>query len=278
MALTISGLCTSVGGREVLTGVNLDVPAGSFVGLVGPNGAGKTTFLRSILGLIPHKGRVEVGAANEPNPTKRWGKWGKGRRPRAGYVPQSQGFAWDFPINVEDAVLTGRVIRPWQRVAAADYRAVGHALEQVQLRELKARPVAELSGGQKQRVLVARALVSEAPLLLLDEPFTGVDVPTQELLTDLFIRLSSEGMTVIMATHDLVAATHTCTHLAMLKGTIRAFAPPAQLTGATLWHEVFGLSAGSPLLGALAGAGNPAGAGAAAGAGNPTGALVGAGV
>lgn len=232
--LDVRDLCTKLGGRSVLENLNLEISAGSFVGLVGPNGAGKTTLLRSILELIPCRGKVTLQA-----------------EVGVGYVPQKHEFAWDFPISVEDTVLTGKRFKLWQRPTVEDYKAVNNALKQVHLSEVKDRPVAELSGGQKQRVLVARALVSHPQLLVLDEPFTGVDVPTQELLTDLFISLAKEGTVVLMATHDLVAAMHTCTHIAMLKGNIRAYDSPHNLTDPQLWCDVFSLKPQSPLLTAL---------------------------
>ncbi|MDT0269024.1 anchored repeat-type ABC transporter ATP-binding subunit [Streptomyces sp. DSM 44915] len=242
-ALAVRGLAVALGGRQVLHDVDLDLHGGDFMGLIGPNGAGKTTLLRSVLGLVrPTAGTVTVEGA----PIAR-------ARQRVGYVPQRHEFAWDFPISVADAVLSGRVRRiGWLRGAGvADYRAVNEALARVGMTELADRPVGQLSGGQRQRVLVARALVLRPGVLLLDEPFTGLDMPTQELLTDLFGALSREGRAVLMTTHDLAAALHTCGRLCLVNRTVVAAGTPAELRDAELWRAAFGIRAGSPLLATL---------------------------
>ncbi|MFC9064402.1 MULTISPECIES: anchored repeat-type ABC transporter ATP-binding subunit [Streptomyces] len=243
-ALSVEELTVELGGRDVLQRVSLDVEAKDFLGLVGPNGAGKTTLLRSALGLVRvSSGRVTV----EGRPVRL-------ARDRVGYVPQRHEFAWDFPISVADAVLSGRTRRVgWlRRPGVADHRAVNEALERVAMSGLRDRPVGQLSGGQRQRVLVARALALRPSVLLLDEPFTGLDVPTQELLTDLFVRLSrEEGQAVVMTTHDLLAAMHTCTRLCLINRTVVAAGTPGELRDAALWQRAFGIRDGSPLLRAL---------------------------
>lgn len=239
-ALTVSDLTVHLGGRRVLYDVNLHLDVGEFAGLIGPNGAGKTTLLRSILGLIPTEtGKVDVD-----------GKTGKQARSRIGYVPQRHEFAWDFPITVEDAVMTGRVRRiGWlRRPRVADFDAVAEALERVHMDHLRARPVGELSGGQRQRVLVARALALRPTLLLLDEPFTGLDMPTQELLIELFRELAGEDKAVLMTTHDLIGALHECSRLCLLNRTITADGPPAELNDPETWMRTFDIKATNPLL------------------------------
>ncbi|MGE3621325.1 MAG: anchored repeat-type ABC transporter ATP-binding subunit [Acidimicrobiia bacterium] len=229
-----------LGGRAVLRDVALEVSPGELVGLLGPNGAGKTTLLRSVLGLVRTRaGRVEVD-----------GRRGRAARARLGYVPQRHEFAWDFPISVERAVLSGRTGRLGllRRPGVADWRAVGEALERVHLADLRRRPVGELSGGQRQRVLVARALAVAPAVLLLDEPFTGLDVPTQELLSDLFVGLAAEDRAVLMTTHDLLGALTTCTRLVLLNGTVVAQGPPDDLRDRQVWMRTFGVGEGSPLL------------------------------
>lgn len=237
--LDVSGLAVDLGGRPVLRDVSLAIDAGEMVGVIGPNGAGKTTMLRSILGLVPHRGQVRTAGA-------------PGRRGRVaiGYVPQRHEFAWDFPISVERVVMTGRVGRLGigRRPRVSDWQAVGDAIDRVGLGDLHTRPVGELSGGQRQRVLVARALVIDPPLLLLDEPFTGLDLPTQELLTDLFATLAGEGHAVVMTTHDLLGALHACGRIVLLNGTVVADGPPTELKAPELWTAAFGVSAHSPLL------------------------------
>lgn len=234
------GLGVRLGGRDVLTDVSLELEAGQMVGLIGPNGAGKTTLLRTILGLIqPQAGTIDLGTRSP-----------KRSRGSLGYVPQRHEFVWDFPISIEDAVMTGRYRKVgwFRRPGLKDYRAVNSALGRAQLLDLRKRPVAELSGGQRQRVLVARALALESQLLLLDEPFTGLDMPSQELLTNLFTELVAEGRTILMSTHDLPHAMYTCDQLLMLNRTITASGTPEELNSRALWMDTFDVSQDSPLL------------------------------
>lgn len=238
--LLVEGLDVDLGGRPVLRGVHLAVDGGEFVGLIGPNGAGKTTLLRAILALI----RSRAGQVLVDGHVARRG------RSAVGYVPQRHEFAWDFPISVERAVLSGRTgrIGAWRRPGVADWRAVGDAIDRVQLAELRTRPVGELSGGQRQRVLVARALALEPAALLLDEPFTGLDMPTQELLADLFGELARDGKAVLMTTHDILGALHACTRIVLLNGTVIADGAPIDLRDEQLWMRTFGVAERSPLL------------------------------
>ncbi|GGL93403.1 anchored repeat-type ABC transporter ATP-binding subunit [Streptomyces fumigatiscleroticus] len=222
-----------LGGRTAVQDTCLTVRGGELLGLLGPNGAGKTTVLRAVLGLVPLAGGdVLIGGL----PAGR-------ARHLVGYVPQRHEFAWDFPVDVSGAVLSGRTrsIGWLRRAGAADRAAAEEALERVGLAELRRRPVGELSGGQRQRVLVARALASDPGLLLLDEPFTGVDVPTQELLNDLFGRLAAEGKGLLMTTHDLAAAARTCTRVALLNRTVVAEGGPGLLADPAQMLRAFGL-------------------------------------
>jgi manganese/iron transport system ATP-binding protein len=232
----MSGVTADLGGRPVLHDVDVRVDAGEFVALLGPNGAGKTTLLRAALGLVPlRRGSVHVGGAG------------------AGYVPQRHEFTWDFPASVQDAVLSGLVRRIglFRRPRVTHWQAVWDALDQVQLADLRTRPVGELSGGQRQRVLVARALVLSPPVLLLDEPFTGLDMPAQENLTDLFTTIARDRA-VVMATHDLAAAAYSCDRLILLNRTVIATGAATDLRDASLWMRTFAVGPGSHLLKALA--------------------------
>lgn len=218
--LTVNRLTAGYPGRPVLTDLSLTLEAGEFVGLIGANGAGKTTLLRSILGLVPTSGgRIEVLGAP---PAK--------ARGRIGYVPQKHLFQWDFPITVEQAVMSGRTraIGWFRRPRQADWEAVYSALARAELTGLKDRVVGELSGGQKQRVLLARALASNPQLLLLDEPFTGVDAPTQDLLNTLYRSLTADGLTILMSTHDMIAARAWCTRIVGVRGNLAVDAPAQQ--------------------------------------------------
>jgi manganese/iron transport system ATP-binding protein len=235
-ALAVEDLGVDLGGRPVLRDVNLSVDSGELVGLLGPNGAGKTTLLRCVLGLVRAKtGSIAVGGTAI-----------------VGYVPQRHEFTWDFPISVEQAVLSGRTGRLGllRRPGVADWRAVGDALERVRMTDLRRRPVGELSGGQRQRVLVARALAVGPEVLLLDEPYAGLDMPTQELLGDLFATLAREHA-VLMATHDLAAAVHDCDRLVLLNRTVIAAGPPHELRDRRVWMDTFEVGERSHLFTAL---------------------------
>nr|WP_012182759.1 anchored repeat-type ABC transporter ATP-binding subunit [Salinispora arenicola] len=239
-SIEIDQLDVDLGGRPVLRDIRLHLDRGELVGLLGPNGAGKTTLLRAILALAGTRaGRVLVE-----------GKPSRPGRSDIGYVPQRHEFTWDFPISVEQAVMSGRTGRMGllRRPGVTDWRAVGDALDRVELTELRRRPVGELSGGQRQRVLVARALALAPRILLLDEPFTGLDMPTQELLGHLFTSLAGEQHAVLMTTHDLASAVDTCTRLVLLNGRIVADGRPSDLQDAEPWTRTFGVSETSPLL------------------------------
>ncbi len=243
--LVVRGLAADLGGRPVLRDVDLGLAPGELVGLVGPNGAGKTTLLRSVLGLVRTRGGT---VTVDGRPVDR-------RRSGLGYVPQRHEFAWDFPISVEQVVLTGRVgTMGWARGPRADdWRAVAEALRLVAMDHLRERPVGELSGGQRQRVLVARALALRPSVLLLDEPFTGLDLPTQESLLAMLAGLAEEGRAVLMTTHDIVSALHTCHRVVLLDGTVVASGTADELRERPeAWTTTFGVGLDSPFLRVLA--------------------------
>lgn len=230
--LGIRGLDVWLGGREVLTGIDLTISAGGVHGLLGPNGAGKTTLLRTIMRLIP----CSSGEISTPG--------------GVGYVPQRHDVMWDFPITAQEVVMTGLTreigVLRWPR--RKHVQAVAEALHRVRMTTLRNRPISEMSGGQRQRVMIARALVRRPGLLLLDEPFTGLDMPTQELLTRLFTELAEEGTTLVMSTHDLTHALVVCDHLTLLNKTVIATGTPDELRHRALWMRTFEVSEHSPLL------------------------------
>ena len=241
--LDASGVSIRLGEQLVVTAVDLRVTAGELVGLIGPNGAGKTTLMRGVLGLVTlESGQIEV-----------FGRPPVAGRRLAGYVPQRHEFAWDFPIDVQGAVLTGRLAtrNPLCRAGVADRVAVADALDRVGLADLRRRPIEQLSGGQRQRVLVARALVVQPRLLLLDEPFSGLDAPTRDVLTEVITGFAAGGGAVVVTTHDLVAAAATCTRLCLLNRRVIADGPPGELKGTGIWMETFGVPAPHQLPGLL---------------------------
>ena len=231
--LVAEGLGVDYGPATVFKDVGLTVRAGEFVGLLGPNGAGKTTFMRALLGLVKaHSGVVEVA-----------GLRGKKLRDAVGYVPQRHSVAWDFPIDIYSMVLSGRLsLRPWWRPASReDHIAAARAIKRVGLWGLRGRPVEKLSGGQRQRVLVARALAREPELLLLDEPFTGLDIPTTEQLLELFRELVDSGVAVVMSTHNISEAVYSCDRLILFNRGIVADGSPEELADPQPWSATFGV-------------------------------------
>lgn len=238
--LNIENLHVSLSGRRILNDISVSCGQGELLGVLGPNGAGKTTLLRTMIGLVPAtSGTITVG-----------GDSGRKATDKIGYVPQRQDIAWEFPVTVAQLVMTGRGRHlGWFRgPKVSDWESVYAALDQVQMRAYADRPIAELSGGQRQRILIARALVTEPALLVLDEPFTGLDMPTQELLSLLFTTLTEGGTSLLMTTHDLTHATAICDRLVLLNRSVVASGSPEQLRDPQLWMDTFRVSAASPLL------------------------------
>ena len=194
-AIAVEDLTVAYGEHPALWDVDVVVPPGTLMAIVGPNGAGKTTLIRAVLGLVrPVAGRIEV-----------FGRPYADQRRLVAYVPQRTSVDWDFPTNVLDVVMMGRygslgwLRRPGRRERDA---AMG-ALEQVGLTDLATRQISELSGGQQQRVFLARALVQDARVYLMDEPFQGVDATTERAIVRLLQELRATGRTVVAVHHDL---------------------------------------------------------------------------
>jgi manganese/iron transport system ATP-binding protein len=201
----------------VVEDVDGTVPAGTSVALIGPNGAGKSTLIRAVLGLVPMvRGSVAV-LGRPPQASRR----------QVAYVPQADTLDAEFPVSAFQAVLMGRYPRVgWvRRPGAADRRAAFEALEAVGLAEQASARFGVLSGGQRQRVLLARAIAQEPRLLLLDEPFNGVDARSQELLLAALARLRAGGAAVVMATHDLGLAHLACDEVCLLNHHQIGFGP-----------------------------------------------------
>ena len=181
--------------KPVLTDVCFEIPEGKTIAIVGPNGAGKSTLLKGIMGLEPSiEGQVSF-----------FGETLAKKRQATAYVPQREEIDWDFPINVLDVVLMGRhgQLKLWQRPSQLDKDIAEQALKDLKMWEFKDRQISQLSGGQQQRVFLARALAQQATLYLMDEPFAGVDVATEQAIIELFKDLKSQGKTIICVHHDL---------------------------------------------------------------------------
>jgi len=197
-AVELHGVTAGYDDVVALEGVDLAIPRGSLVAIFGPNGGGKTTLLKLIAGLLkPWTGSVRV-LGGSPGDAAR----------RIAYVPQAELVDWSFPVSVRDVAMMGRFARlgPLRQPGPADRAAVAAALQRVGMAELASKQIGRLSGGQRRRAFLARAITAEADLYLLDEPVTGVDVPTQEDLMELLAGESAAGKTVIATTHDLAAA------------------------------------------------------------------------
>jgi zinc transport system ATP-binding protein len=231
-AVRFEGVWFGYGRADVLEDLTLDIAPGTFTALIGPNGAGKTTFLRLLLGLEkPRTGRVRV-----------FGRPPGARGLRIGYVPQRTGVPEGFPLSVEEAVLMGRyaVVGWGRRPGRADRAAARTALARVNLADAAGRRFGELSGGQQRRALIARALVGEPRLLLLDEPTAGLDPAAQARFYDMCCVLQrEERLTLIAASHDVdVVAQHADTVLLMDR-TVRAMGPPARVLSTDHLDQVY---------------------------------------
>ena len=186
------------GGYQALKNVSFEIAEGEMVFLTGHSGAGKSTLLKLMAGLLqPWSGRIEILGAPPGREAR-----------RVAYVPQAELVDWAFPVTVEDVVMMGRFPRlgPVRRPGQGDRRSVHDALEQVGMGDHLRTQIGRLSGGQRRRVFLARALAAEPDLFLLDEPVTGIDPTTQELLMDILEAQAERGKTVVATTHDLACA------------------------------------------------------------------------
>lgn len=175
----------------ILENINFTINKGSLVGIIGPNGAGKSTLLNTLIGLQPYtSGSIFI---NKPTPYS------------IGYIPQRASVDWDFPITVHEVVMMGRYphIPFYKSPSKEDYELVAYALDLVKMTHAYYKPIGELSGGQQQRVFFARALAQQASIYFLDEPFTGIDAPTEHDLITILKREKNDGKTIVMVHHDL---------------------------------------------------------------------------
>ncbi len=193
--LNVNQLTVNYDKTPVLWDLSLNIPSGVLVGIIGPNGAGKSTFIKAALGLVkPISGRVEF-----------FGQPLKKVRQRVAYVPQRESVDWDFPVTVRDLVIMGRYGRLglFHRPREADWVAADYYLNLVGMSDYAHRQISQLSGGQQQRVFLARALLQEADVYFMDEPFTGVDLATETVIVQMLQQLRASGKTVFVVHHDL---------------------------------------------------------------------------
>lgn len=224
-------LTVSYGPKPALLDMSLCVDKGLLVGVIGPNGAGKSTFIKAILGFVPRDvGEVLIDGVDAEK--------AKGR---VAYVPQRGAVDWDFPITVGEVAMMGRYngLSWYQSPGPADYEAVEEALRMVRMTEFTDRQIGQLSGGQQQRVFMARALAQGSDILLLDEPFAGVDAATERAILDVLERAKKAGKTLVVVHHDLTTAAEYFDRLALIKQRLFAYGPPEMVLREDLLSEVY---------------------------------------
>lgn len=219
--LSVSGLRVRYRNVRALDGVTLATSCGACVALVGPNGAGKSTLLKAIAGLLPLEAGSIVWRGSK---VARWSR-------EIAYLPQRENVDWNFPITVHGVVRMGRYPQTgwWRPFAAADEAAVERALAAMDLLDLRHRQISELSGGQQQRVFLARALTQEAHVLLLDEPFTGLDRTSRAALATALRKLAGEGRLIVASHHDLDTVRDIYDEVLLLRRSPIAFGPVAEV-------------------------------------------------
>ena len=233
-----SGLTVAWGGRPVLWNVDLRLPAQGMSAVVGPNGAGKSTLIKAALGLAPVlTGQVRL--LGEPAAQV---------RRRIAYMPQRNSVDWDFPVSVRDVAAMGLYGRVgWlRRLGKRHLEAADAALERVGLADFRHRQIGRLSGGQQQRVFLARALAQEAELLLLDEPFSGIDAASEAAILGVLAELEREGRHIVCIHHDLGTVAAYFDHVTLLNAVVVASGPPAEALAEDTLRRAYDVSGLKP--------------------------------
>ena len=224
-------------GHTALRNASFEIPTGTITALVGVNGAGKSTLFKAIMGFVPAaKGEITVLGISVKDAL---------RQNVVAYVPQSEEVDWSFPVLVEDVVMMGRYghMGFLRRPKQTDHEAVKSALERVNMIDFRHRQIGELSGGQRKRVFLARALAQEGKVILLDEPFTGVDVQTEDAIIALLREMRDEGRVMLVSTHNLGSVPEFCDRTVLVKETVLAYGP----TETTFTHNNLELAFGGVL-------------------------------
>lgn len=229
--IEVEHLTVSYNARPALLDVSVNIEADQLVGIIGPNGAGKSTFIKAVLGFVkPDLGTVRIGGSNAQN--------AKGQ---VAYVPQRGAVDWDFPITVKEVALMGRYQQiPWySSPGQEDGEVAVEALKMVRMEEFADRQIGELSGGQQQRVFMARALAQGSDILLLDEPFAGVDAATERAILEVLDRAKRSGKTLVVVHHDLSTAAEYFDKLLLIKQRLYAYGEPAAVLQEDLLSQVY---------------------------------------
>lgn len=231
IAIDVEHLTVSYGPVPALLDVSVQIPAGLLVGVIGPNGSGKSTLIKAILGFV----KSDFGSV------KIFGEPADHTQGRVAYVPQRGSVDWDFPVTVGEVALMGRYghRRWWKNLTTEDHRLANEALEMVRMIDFRNRQIGQLSGGQQQRVFMARAMAQGADVLLLDEPFAGVDAATERAILDVLERTKAAGKTLVVVHHDLATAAEYFDRILLLKQRLFAFGPPERVLKSELLSEVY---------------------------------------
>ncbi len=231
-ALVLERVSAGYGSAFTLQDVSFEAPRGAVVGVIGPNGSGKSTLLKAIAGVLPRTAG-HISFAGRPL------RLAAGR---LAFVPQREEVNWQFPVTAKDVVLMGRArVTGWCRPPRAEDRRLAElALDRMGLGGLGGRHISQFSGGQQQRVFLARAIVQEPAIVLLDEPFTGIDIENRAVFHAAIREFASAGVIVLIATHDLEEVTYTCSHICALDGRLVAFGPTATTYTEEVLRKTFG--------------------------------------
>lgn len=231
-AITVSDLSVAYDRKRVLSNIFLEIGEGHRYGILGPNGSGKSTLLKAILGLIDDYSGTVTMLGQEVRKVRR----------QVVYVPQRSEIDFTFPATVRDVVLMGRYPhkKVFQRLNAEDVRLAEEAMAELDIVNLQHRQIGELSGGQQQRTFLARALAQQADILLLDEPFVGVDIPTEEKIIAVLRKLSAAGKTLLVVHHDLQAVPDYFDHVILLNQRLIAYGPTEEVFTPEILKQAFG--------------------------------------
>ncbi len=210
-------------GHTALRDSSFETPTGSITALVGINGSGKSTLFKAIMGFVRlSRGNITIFDMPVRNALK---------KNLVAYVPQAEDVDWNFPVLVEDVVMMGRYghMNFLRQPKDVDYAAVTDALQRVNMLPFRKRQIGELSGGQKKRVFLARAIAQEAKVILLDEPFTGVDVKTEDQIIALLKEMRKSGAVMLVSTHNLGSVPEFCDRTVLIKGTVLGYGPTSEI-------------------------------------------------
>jgi len=238
ISIDIENVTVAYNGKVALHSASLQLKAGTICGLVGMNGAGKSTLFKAIMGFVkPATGRILINGLSIRRVQK---------SSLVAYVPQSEEVDWNFPVSVYDVVMMGRYgyMNLLRTPRSLDKQMVRESLERVEMWHMRDRQIGELSGGQKKRTFFARALAQQGTVLLLDEPFAGVDVKTEKMMIDLLMTLRQAGHTILISTHDLASITTFCNQVVLINRSILAYGNTSEVFTEENLSRTFGGSIG----------------------------------